>query len=415
KLLLQGTELYHGVIRASLLAAGIVAGVAYMLQFPLSRAFFVIAFLLAPPALLLVRYAARRVLHAFHRSGRGLSRVLLVGEARQAADIAAVLRRERWLGYSVLGRVAPIGERADAVPLADIDIEYRGIETVDVERLGTVDRLLDVLHRMRPQILLFTEGAVESAISFRRLAWDLETHGIDVIVVPALTEISSDRVRMRPVAGLPLVHMELPRAREALKWSKRAFDLIASTSLLFLGAPLLAVIALGVKLSDGGSVLFRQERVGRGGQTFQFLKFRSMVPDAETHLSGIRREHQDRGNDIMFKMADDPRVTRIGRILRRYSLDELPQLWNVLRGDMSLVGPRPALPREVSVYDSDASRRLAVRPGITGLWQVSGRSDLSWEETVRLDLYYVDNWSFTQDAQILLRTVRAVIAPSGAY
>lgn len=189
----------------------------------------------------------------------------------------------------------------------------------------------------------------------------------------------------------------------------------ASALLLVVAAPLLAVIAVVIKATDGGPVLFRQVRVGRDGVPFEFLKFRSMVPDAEARLAALRDEETDRGNDVLFKMSDDPRITRPGRILRRYSMDELPQLINVLRGDMSLVGPRPALPHEVEAYDQDALRRLTVRPGITGLWQVSGRSDLSWSETVRLDMYYVDNWSFAQDVQIMVRTVRAVLASDGAY
>jgi lipopolysaccharide/colanic/teichoic acid biosynthesis glycosyltransferase len=170
-----------------------------------------------------------------------------------------------------------------------------------------------------------------------------------------------------------------------------------------------------VRCGDGGPAIFTQKRVGRGGEPIEFLKFRSMVTDAEARLAALRQQERDRGNDVLFKMADDPRITRVGRVLRRYSLDELPQLWNVLRGDMSLVGPRPALPSEVADYDDDAHRRLAVRPGITGLWQVSGRSDLSWDDTVRLDLFYVDNWSFVQDLLILVRTVRAVVASRGAY
>ena len=162
-------------------------------------------------------------------------------------------------------------------------------------------------------------------------------------------------------------------------------------------------------------MIFRQERVGRSGEPIEFLKFRSMVLDAEARLAELEQLERDRGNVVLFKMSDDPRITKVGKVLRRYSLDELPQLWNVLRGDMSLVGPRPALPREVEGYDTDAHRRLAVRPGITGLWQVSGRSDLSWDDTVRLDLFYVDNWSFMQDLLILVRTVRAVLASRGAY
>src|SRR5699024_7928325 len=230
-----------------------------------------------------------------------------------------------------------------------------------------------------------------------------------------VSEISGDRIRMRPVAGLPLVHMDLPRSRKALKKGKRIFDVAASSALLLLLAPVFALIALIVRLGDGGSVIFRQQRVGRGGEPIEFLKFRSMVLDAEARRVELEQLARDRGNDVLFKMSDDPRITRVGKFLRRYSLDELPQLWNVLRGDMSLVGPRPALPQEVEGYDIDAHRRLAVRPGITGLWQVSGRSDLSWEDTVRLDLFYVDNWSFAQDLLILARTARAVLASRGAY
>ncbi|WP_262425286.1 sugar transferase [Brachybacterium sp. Z12] len=192
--------------------------------------------------------------------------------------------------------------------------------------------------------------------------------------------------------------------------------MVVAALVLVVISPLLAVIALRIRAHDGGPVIFRQQRVGRDGKHFEFLKFRTMITDAEAvKVEMVERAVQDRGNTVMFKMRNDPRITAPGRFLRRFSLDELPQLWNVLRGDMSLVGPRPALPGEVERYDDDARRRLHVRPGITGLWQVSGRSDLSWEDTVRLDTYYVDNWSFTQDLQILMRTVKAVLASSGAY
>ena len=178
-------------------------------------------------------------------------------------------------------------------------------------------------------------------------------------------------------------------------------------------SPVLIAAAVLVKLHDGGPVLFRQTRTGRHGEQFSCLKFRSMVVDAEAHLA---RLHAESGHDGgLFKMKEDPRITKPGRWLRRFSIDELPQLFNVVRGEMSLVGPRPPLPLEVASYEADTTRRLRVRPGMTGLWQVSGRSDLSWEEAVRLDLYYVDNWSMVQDASILVRTVRAVFGRSGAY
>ena len=398
----SGPEIFRSVMRASLGAAGVVGAVAYLAGIQLSRVFFVAMFVIGTPILLLSRLVLRRVLNTLRGKGRLRSRTLIVGGLPHVESVAATVHRERWLGYEVVGALVPAGEHAAST---------RG----GIPVLGHESELIAVMERLQPAVILFTSGSAGAAENFRRIAWRLEDHDVDIIVVPAISEISRDRVSMRPVAGLPLVHLEKPRSRNALRVSKRVFDVVTSTVILVLIAPLLALIALAVKLSDGGPVLFLQQRAGRDGDLFNILKFRSMVPGAETMKPAIGSAAQDRGNTVMFKLAVDPRVTRVGRVLRRYSLDELPQLWNVLRGDMSLVGPRPALPREISEYDQDARRRLAVRPGITGLWQVSGRSDLSWSETVRLDLYYVDNWSFTQDLQILVRTVRAVLAGDGAY
>ena len=215
------------------------------------------------------------------------------------------------------------------------------------------------------------------------------------------------------MAGLPLVHLEAPRTLHASHWAKRVFDIVGSLALLLVTAPVTVVTALAVKFHDGGPILFRQTRIGRDGKPFSCLKFRSMVVDAE-HLQADLMVNHER-SAVLFKMAEDPRVTRPGKWIRRLSLDELPQLWNVFRGQMSLVGPRPPLPHEAARYGTDMNRRLRVRPGMTGLWQVSGRSDLSWDETVRLDLYYVDNWSMVQDLAILMRTVSAVLSSRGAY
>jgi exopolysaccharide biosynthesis polyprenyl glycosylphosphotransferase len=218
---------------------------------------------------------------------------------------------------------------------------------------------------------------------------------------------------MRPVAGLPLLHVEQPQAGKAGGLSKRSFDVVMSMIALVLLAPLFVAVALVVKLQDGGPVFFRQARVGRDGKVFRMLKFRSMVLDAEERLAEVRALNDFEG--VLFKIKEDPRMTRAGRWMRRYSVDELPQLLNVLRGEMSLVGPRPPLSSEVDRYADDAHRRLLVRPGLTGLWQVSGRSSLSWDESVRLDLYYVDNWSMTADLVIIAKTVRAVLSKNGAY
>lgn len=402
RLIASGAEIYRNIITATVGAVGILGAVLFLADIPLSRSFFVALFLIGPLLLLLVRFIARRCVNFARSRGLLRSQVLVVGSAGHVRGIARTLTRETWLGYDVVGAVTPMYEQEAA-------------DESGVPVLGDESRLLSVVRDRHPDVVLFTAGSSASAEEFRRVAWELEGQDIDVIVVPGISEISGDRIRMRPVAGLPLVHMDLPRARNALKWTKRAFDDAASAALLLMLAPVFAVVALAVRLSDRGGVIFRQQRVGRTGELFEFLKFRSMVIDAEARRAELEQLAHDRGNDVLFKMSDDPRVTRVGRVLRRYSLDELPQLWNVLRGDMSLVGPRPALPREVSDYDLDARRRLAVRPGITGLWQVSGRSDLSWEDTVRLDLFYVDNWSFSADILILARTLRAVLASRGAY
>ncbi|MGO1259110.1 MAG: sugar transferase [Brachybacterium sp.] len=402
RLIASGAEIYRNVLTACVGAVGILGAILFLADIPLSRPFFVTLFLVGPPLLLLVRFAARRAVNGARVRGRLRLQVLVVGSAGHVRGIVRTLARETWLGYDVVGAVTPMYEDAQA-------------EQAGVPVLGDESRLLPLVRSEEPDVVLFTAGSSASAEEFRRIAWELEDQDVAVIVVPGVSEISGDRITMRPVAGLPLVHMDLPRARNALKWTKRAFDIVASAALIMLLMPVFAVLALSVWWSDRGGVIFRQDRVGRSGTAFEFLKFRSMVIDAEARRAELEQLARDKGNDVLFKMADDPRITRVGKVLRRYSLDELPQLWNVLRGDMSLVGPRPALPQEVTGYDEDARRRLAVRPGITGLWQVSGRSDLSWEDTVRLDLFYVDNWSFTQDLLILGRTVRAVLASRGAY
>jgi exopolysaccharide biosynthesis polyprenyl glycosylphosphotransferase len=247
----------------------------------------------------------------------------------------------------------------------------------------------------------------------RRLAWELERDDIDLIVSSALVDTAGDRITVRPVDGLAMMHIEHPRLAGGRRLIKSVFDVSVAALLLVLLAPLFLVVALVIRWDTGGAVFFRQVRVGRGGEPFRMYKFRTMHRDAEARLEAMRRQNEAGG--VLFKIREDPRVTRSGRILRRYSLDELPQLINVLLGEMSLVGPRPPLPAEVEQYPQDMRRRLVVKPGLTGLWQVSGRSDLSWDESIRLDLTYVENWSLVMDLAILARTVSAVVRSSGAY
>jgi exopolysaccharide biosynthesis polyprenyl glycosylphosphotransferase len=310
------------------------------------------------------------------------------------------LRRAQYVGYQIVGACVPDGLAVEP-------------ERFPVPVLGSVAETRRLCNEYGADTVLVARGGYGTSHELRRIAWDLEGSSIELVVVPSLTDVAGPRIHMRPVAGLPLLHLEEPQAGEAGGLSKRLFDVVLAGLALVLLSPVLLVVAALVKLHDGGPVLFRQPRIGREGETFQMLKFRSMVVDAEARLAALR--DQNEFDSVLFKMKEDPRITPLGRVLRRYSIDELPQLVNVLRGEMSLVGPRPPLSSEVDRYADDVHRRLLVRPGLTGLWQVSGRSGLSWDESVRLDLYYVDNWSMTSDLVIIAKTVRAVVGSSGAY
>ena len=389
---------YQRVATASGMFAGAIGIACYLARYDLPRGFFVLLFAIGIPALLLGRFARRQVLNKVRARGLMQTPVLVAGAPAHIDDIARVLRREKWLGYQIVG----------AVTSAEIEETPAGIPVI-----GDVAGVVDLVSDSEIDAVIFAEGSFPDGQHFKRMAWELEEHEVQMVVVPALTDISAERLNPRPVAGLPLVHVERPQAMQASRWVKRAFDIVGSSILLLLSSPLMLAVAIAIKLEDRGPILFKQTRVGRRGEEFECLKVRSMVVDAEARLAELAAQNEGAG--VLFKMTRDPRITRVGHFIRRFSIDEVPQFWNVLRGDMSLVGPRPALPKEVAQYDRDAVRRLDVRPGLTGLWQVSGRSDLPWDETVRLDVYYVDNWSIMQDLSILMRTAGAVLGSRGAY
>ncbi|HEU5039131.1 MAG TPA: sugar transferase [Nocardioides sp.] len=395
-----GTDEYKRVINASLATAGAVSVACFLAKVSLPRGFFLLVFVVGVPALTVGRFVLRRALHRAREQGLLGYRVLIAGAPSHVDEIAAVLRRAPWLGYRVEGALLPSTH--------DGRVTGSGIPVV-----GTCDRVTDVVRDSGIDVIFFAEGALASAADLRRIAWDLEHEDVQVVVAPSVTDVSGERVRVRPVGGLPLMHIDRPRSTDASHWGKRLFDIVGSAALLAVLSPVFLVVALRIKVHDGGPVFFRQTRTGRNGEPFECLKFRTMVVDAENRLSTLL--DVSGSTEGLFKLKDDPRVTRPGRWLRRYSIDELPQLTNVLRGKMSLVGPRPPLPREVATYQKDMHRRLRVRPGMTGLWQVSGRSNLSWTEAIRLDLYYVDNWSMIQDLNILGKTVWAVLRSDGAY
>ncbi len=395
-----GVDEYKRVFRGTLLAAGAVGIGCYLFKYELSRGFFVLTFGFGVVVLLLGRYVMRHVAYALRRRGHLLHKVVIAGSRSHADELAQNLTRERRLGYRVIGAVTPA-----------YDMSEKTASGITV--FGDIEDLAQIAIESGANVVLIAGGAFGAAGQLKELTWALENHDIQLIVAPSLTDVSGDRIRFRPVAGLPLIHVDGPRGYLASRWGKRLFDTLGSFCLILALSPLLAAIALRIKLHDGGPVLFRQTRTGRENEEFGCLKFRTMVVDAESQLARLRDRPEQEG--VLFKMKEDPRITRPGKLLRRLSLDELPQLFNVLRGDMSLVGPRPPLPTEVAQYSWAARRRLHVRPGMTGLWQVSGRSDLTWDETVRLDLYYVDNWSMLQDLVILWRTVGAVLSSRGAY
>ncbi|MDO5676866.1 MAG: sugar transferase [Propionibacteriaceae bacterium] len=395
-----GVEEYREVINTSVTYLMAVGLLAFLFNYPLSRGFLAFLLIIGVPLLFLGRIVARRLLHALRRRGQSVIRTMVVGNQDAVTDVLEVLRREPWLGYSPIGIV--INDDAELSELEEIPI------------LGSADSITELITEHKIGAVIFSAGSVRRGNEFNALARKLEKQHVEMVVAPAMTDIAAQRISVSPVAGIPLMHVERPRAEKALTTTKRSFDVALTCLILIVASPLLLVTALLVKLEDGGPVLFKQWRVGRGGKLFELYKFRSMVVDAE-RIRAEQLEDKNESDGALFKMKKDPRVTRIGGFIRRFSIDELPQLFNVLKGEMSLIGPRPALEDEVKQYKSHVRRRLDVRPGLTGLWQVSGRSDLSWDDAVRLDLYYVDNWSMVQDISILVRTVRAVLSSRGAY
>jgi exopolysaccharide biosynthesis polyprenyl glycosylphosphotransferase len=402
RFLFVGTDEYQRVFRGGV---GLIAGAAlisYALDLDLARSYVLAALPTSIGAVVVLRFALRKRLHVARARGESLRRVILAGHELSIIGMTRQLRRERYHGLEVVGACLPPGH--DGVGLG-------GPQGLTV--YGTFDDVASAVERADADTVVVLSCPELDGAALRRLAWRLERDEVDLVVASALVDVAGARTTIRPFDGLPMLHVEHPRLHGGSRLVKDLFDRVGALALLLAFGPLLVAVALCVRLTSRGPVLFRQVRVGRDGRQFRIFKFRSMYVDAEARLAELR--HLNEHDGVLFKIRDDPRVTRVGRWLRRLSLDELPQLLNVLFGQMSLVGPRPPLPSEVAAYADDVRRRLAVKPGMTGLWQVSGRSDLSWEEAVRLDLRYVENWSLSLDLVILLRTMTAVVRSSGAY
>ncbi len=394
-----GSDEFRKVLNAGVSLTAAVAIFSFAVNVELSRAYVLIALPTVTAFDLTARYALRKRLHKLRGTGRCMLSVVAVGHESAVADLVRELGRDRYHGMTVVGACV-------AHPSA-------GAEIAGVPVYGDLDDVTAAVRSFGADTVAVLACPEMDGLRLRSLAWELEKTGTDLCLSPALLDVAGPRTTIRPTAGLTLLHVDHPQLSGARVVLKGLFDRCVAMAVLILLFPLMVLLGVTIWLHDRGPVLFTQTRVGKDGRVFKIYKFRTMVVDAEK-----RRDELLAGNDhdgVLFKIRNDPRITPLGAHLRRWSIDELPQLLNVLLGDMSLVGPRPALPAEAAEYADHVQRRLVVMPGLTGLWQVSGRSDLSWEESVRLDLRYVENWSFALDLQIMWKTISAIFWRSGAY
>lgn len=400
-----GAEEFRRVWMATLSVFGVIAVISTLFKLEIARGYLAIAFPLGILALSVNRHLARRYVAAQHRRGRFTTSVLAVGEPRSVKALAQSLTRHPADGYTVVGFCTPGAAEFD-------NILVPGLGPVQVFPYES-----DIRHAIiasQADTVALTSAGELGPEGIRDLSWQLEKLGVDLVLSPGIVDVAGPRLTVRPVGNLPLIHVDKPQYEGAKRFQKRAFDVCFSLLALLAVSPVMVGVAVAVKVTSRGPVFYCSERIGLDGVPFMMIKFRSMVVDADRRRAQMV-ELNDTVGGVLFKIRRDPRVTRVGRLLRRYSIDELPQFINVLRGEMSVVGPRPPLRCEVETYDHRMRRRLLVRPGITGLWQVSGRSDLSWEDSVQLDLSYVENWSMLSDLAISAKTALAVCRGSGAY
>ncbi|MCH9815700.1 MAG: sugar transferase [Actinomycetia bacterium] len=385
----DGPEEYRRVFLSGLWTAVLAAGLAFFLGATHGRGFLLAVAVLGTGLLLASRHIMRRWLRRRLQRGPAFHRVFVVAGPESQKHIANELA-------GTDGLFEPVGF-LDSCAEPDVTPE----EVVDRATLSNADTLL------------YAPSNESDPTWARKLAWALEATDLTFFIEPSLSQVAEPRLSIQPVEGLPLVRVEMPRFSGPARLIKRLIDLFGSLFLLAVLAIPLLLIGLIIRLESRGGALYTQTRIGRDGVGFKCFKFRTMCAGADKQREDLREAQG--GDSATFKMTKDPRVTRVGHILRRYSLDEFPQLLNVVRGEMSLVGPRPHPKDDVDLYHKDDHRRHLAKPGMTGLWQVSGRSDLDWEESVALDLYYVENWSLTMDFLIFLRTAKAVLSGKGAY
>lgn len=398
----SGSTEYKRVAHATGFAFGIIAIVFVVFQWSGFRIQLLVGLPLGMVLLLVGRKSWREWLVRQRSIGHYASHAIVAGTPGGVQYVIERLNQAGGHGYHV------VGVATDVQGMTSVHVSGKDYPVVG--GMNDVPAVAKELHADAVIVASQPDGDVEY---LRRLSWQLEGKAAELILSNRLAEVAGPRISLQPIDGMPLIHVRIPEFEGSHLLLKRALDIGFSTAVLVAIAPILALIALAIKIDSRGPVFFCQPRVGLDGREFAVIKFRSMRVNAERELAQLLAQNEGAGP--LFKLRDDPRSTKVGRFIRKYSLDELPQFWNVLRGDMSVVGPRPPLLSEVSQYDDHVFRRFYIKPGITGLWQISGRSDLSWEESVRLDLRYVENWSMIEDLMIVWRTVRVVLRPQGAY
>lgn len=394
-----GATEYRRVTTATFAVFGVFTLVAYLLALDIGRGYLLIALPMGLLLLLCSRYIWRKRLHSRRKMGKNSYRTLLIGDYAKVRHIHQQMAKRSHEGFSVV-----------AVATKDVEAARSHFTGLQVD---SFDRINDLVRQSEVDNAIIANADDISPERLQHIGWALDEQNVDLLVAAALVDVAGPRIHMRPASGFPLIHVGYPKLTGGKQFVKRGFDILGSLILSLLLSPVLIIVAVVVKVTSRGSIFYTQTRIGARGKPFEMFKFRSMVQDADDQLASLL-DAQGSADKPLHKINDDPRITPVGRILRRYSFDELPQLFNVLLGNMSLVGPRPQREREVALYEKHHHRRLLVKPGVTGLWQVSGRSALNWDDAIRLDLYYVENWSLIGDIVILSRTVRAVIAGDGA-
>jgi len=391
-----GSEEYRRLFHAAAFAALGSTLLTFLLKIDLSRGWTMLSWLFGLLFLLVERYLYRRWRQYQNRRRPPQHKVLIIGSNKEAAEVARLINNASYLGSHVIGALNGIG---------------RSVKELNV--IGHISSLKAKVNEVKPEAVVVIPSALGSkAFSVYSQLKDLNCN---VYITPSLKDVVSSRVSIQPVGELPLIRVEKVTIDGFKGFLKRLFDLTLALLLTLILAPVMLSIALAIKLDSSGPALFCQTRVGKNGRNFTCYKFRSMFANAEAKLKELKKLNEAKGH--IFKVKNDPRITKVGRWLRRYSLDELPQLFNVLKGEMSLVGPRPPLPSEVANYNDWEKQRLGAKPGLTGYWQIYGRAKdiFDFEEIVKMDLFYIENWSLSLDLYILWRTLWVVLAAKGGY